>query len=1045
MNRSLFLALIFWGLTTTLTSAQTPSQNLPDTTLANQYFAKGEELAKKAQYDSAMVYLQKASAIYEKNEQWEAYVRCYNEMGNSAWRKGALDQAMELLDNALKIGVKRLGEQHPEVATSYNNIGVFYWSKSDYERALELYQKALNIRLITLGEQHPDVAKNYNNIGLVYSSKADYGQALEFYQKALNIKLTTLGEQHPSVATSYDNIGVVYENKGDYDRALEFHQKALNIRLITLSEQHPEVAKSYTRIGIIYYEKDDYDRALEFHQKALNIKLATLGEQHPEVAKSYTNIGNVYTDKGDYDRALEFYQNSLNIKLTTLGEQHPSVARNYNNIGVVYSKKGNYDLALEFYQKSLKTWLTTLGEHHPQVVMSYNNIADIYQKKGDHGLALEFFQKALNITVANFGQEHPSAAQLHNNIGNIYLEKGDYEHALSHYQKAIQANAPGFKESDPNRNPSLDNILSEQMLLETLELKARALVQRHEDSGNLRDLQAAFSIYELLAQLIDRMRSGYQAEGSKLFLAENANAIYEEAIRTALGLSRTTGDPQYKEQAFGFAEKAKAAVLWEALLDSRAKQFAAIPDTLLEKERELRIDLAFYDTRIQKEKLKPANRDSLMISEFENRYFDLNRRYEKLIERFERDYPKYYALKYQTRGVTIPELQQQLDDETTVLEYFAGDSTIYIFTISKTHFDVTTLPKDTLLESQIEQLRLGITQNHGEGDYQLYTRNAYQLYQTLFEPIEPRLHAQKIMIIPDGVLNNIPFETLLSADVTAAKAIDYRALPYLMKKYLISYAYSANLLAATTVQPQSQPPYDYLAFAPVFVDGLTSDSRGMDLLEGNHALDSTRTADKIYLPASKQEVLGIQELFQKSYGLVAKLSDWLLEEKTRVYLEKEANEGTLKREQLQNYRYLHLATHGFANQNTPDLSGLLLARDSVSVEDGVLHLPEIYNLDLNADLVVVSACESGTGKLAKGEGLIGLTRGFLYAGARNLLVSLWKVNDWSTADLMLACYTQILKGNSKAEALRDAKQHLMQSNPDYAKPYYWAPFILIGR
>jgi CHAT domain-containing protein/Tfp pilus assembly protein PilF len=956
MNRALFLTLIFWGLTT-LASAQTPSQTLPDTTLANQYFARGEELAKQAQYDSALVYLQKASSIYEKNAKWVAYVRGYNKMGECALRKGAFDQAMEWLNHALNIGVQRLGEQHREMATNYNNTGWVYWQKGDYDQALEFHQKSLDIRLTTLGEQHPEVARSYNNIGNVYSVKGDYERALEFYQKSLNIRLTVLGEKHLDVAASYNNIGNVYWNKGDHERALEFYQKSLHIRL------------------------------------------TVLGEQHPDVAASYNNIGTVYSSKSDYEPALEYLQKSLNIKLTTFGELHYSVALSYNNIGEVYYKKGDYVRALEFHQKTLNIGLAILGEQHPEVVNSYNN------------------------------------------IGNVYYQKGDYTQALRNYQKALRANASGFKHSDPYRNPSLDHLLSEERMLETLQFKTRTLVQRHAAFGKLDDLQAAFSTSQLLVQLIDRMRSGYKAEGSKLFLAEKASAVYEQAIETARKLYDITGGNEYRKSAFFFAEKAKAAVLWEALLDSRAKQFAGIPDSLLAKERELKIDLAYYGTRIQEEKRKPEKRDSRKISEFENRYFDLNRRYEKLIEQFERDYPKYYALKYQTRGITISELQPQLDEQTSILEYFAGDSTIYVFTISKTQFDVTKLPKDTLLESQIKQLRLGITRNQHEGDYQLYTRNAYQLYQKLFQPIEPRLRGQKLLIIPDGTLNNIPFETLLSADVAAAKTIDYRALPYLMKKYLISYAYSANLFAATTAQPLSPPPYDYLAFAPVFVEGLASDSRGTDLLEGNHALDSTRTADKIYLPASKQEVLGIEQLFQKSYDPVERL----LKKKTRVYLEKEANEENFKRAQLQNYRYLHLATHGFANKNTPDLSGLLLAHKRDSAEDGVLHLPEIYNLDLNADLAVVSACESGTGKLAKGEGLIGLTRGFVYAGARNLLVSLWKVNDWSTADLMLTCYTQMLQGKSKAEALRDAKQHLMQSNPDYARPYYWAPFILIGR
>ena len=1150
--------------------ARDQTQELADTTRANQYSANAKDFAEKAQYDSAIVYLQKAGIIYEKSEQWESYVRCLNKIGGNYWQKGEFDNALEWLGQAKGIGLQRLGEKHPEVAssyhsigavywrkgkydqaleylkkgldirlatlgeqhiqvassynsiglvyvsigeldkalafhqkaldirlgelgeqhlevaTSYQNIGIVYWKRAENDRALDLFQKALEIRKAILGEQHPLIAnsyntigavywnkgelrnalkffqksldvrkatlgdghfvlaESYNNVGLIYKRMGDSNRALELYEKALDIRLRTFGEQHPDVATSYNNIGSLYWDKGDYERALEFHQKALAIKLNVLGEQHIEVARSYLNLGRVYYKKGDYERAIEFHQKALNIRLSAFGEQHPDVVASYNDLASVYLQKGEYEQALEYHQKGLRVKLAVLGEQHPSVAGTYNNIGEVYVHTKDYDRALDFFQKSLKIRLNTEGPKHLDVAESYNNIGVTYYEKGDFDRALQFQRKALPIRLATQGEHHPEVAQTYYVCGNAYLGKSDFERALHSYQESLQANVPGFAESDPYSNPSLSNVLSEQELLRTLQGKAEVLIQRHTASGNLQDLQAAFSTAKLMVQLLDRMRSGFQAEGSKLLLAEKASTIFEKAIRAALGLSRLTGDSQYEAQAFGFAEKAKAAVLWEALQDSHAKQFAGIPDSLLDKERQLRIDLASYDTRIQEEELKLDKRDSLLINDFENRYFDLNRRYEKLIARFESDYPRYYTLKYQTRGLTVAELQKRIDDRTSVLEFFTGDSAIYVFTISKSDFEVTRVPRDSLLENQIEQLRLGITKNRGDGDYRLYTRTAHQLYQKLFLPVAPRLHTQKLVIIPDGILNTLPFETLLSAEVAAAETIDYKSLPYLMKKYDLSYAYSANLLWATAGQPKP-PPYDYLAFAPVFSSGLPDESRGMQLVKNNHALDSTRAASRIYLPASKQEVLGIRELFQKSHGLVARLSDWLLEKKTRVYLEQDANEENLKKQPLKNYRYLHFATHGFANKDAPDLSGLLLAQDSASVEDGVLHLPEIYTLDLNADLVVVSACESGAGKLAKGEGLIGLTRGFLYAGARNLLVSLWKVNDWSTADLMLGFYSRILQGNSKAAALRQAKLQLMQDRPDYAKPYYWAPFILIGR
>jgi CHAT domain-containing protein len=229
----------------------------------------------------------------------------------------------------------------------------------------------------------------------------------------------------------------------------------------------------------------------------------------------------------------------------------------------------------------------------------------------------------------------------------------------------------------------------------------------------------------------------------------------------------------------------------------------------------------------------------------------------------------------------------------------------------------------------------------------------------------------------------------------------------------------------------------------VFPAGLPADSRGADFVAANLAKDSVRTAGRVfgYLSASKQEVTGVLEQFKSRQGFFARWFD----NKAHAYLEHEAKEANLKSTALRDYRYVHFATHGLFNEKSPKLSGLVMAQDTTSNEDGILYLGEIYNLDLNADLVTLSACETGLGQIAKGEGIIGLTRGFLYAGAANLLVSLWQVNDQTTADLMVDFYGNMLNGQTKAVALRQAKLNLIRSHPEYAKPYYWAPFVLVGR
>ncbi len=1042
----------------TLLFAQTPVQDDPkkatytlqDTTLAVEYFDCAERLGKAAQYDSSNFYYKKANVIYEKlAEQHDELIilkkilQCNNRIAGNQIAKGQYESARKYLNKALEIGKKKTGEDDVEVAQIYNYTGMIYGRKGNYEQALDYFQKSLSINLRLLGEEHTNITKNYNYIGIMYWKKGNYDRALEFCQKSLSINIRLLGEQHLDVSHSYNNVGMVYWDKGDNDLALECYQKSLSIRLQSLGEEHPLVAGNYNNIGIIYQEKGDYDRALEYYKNYLWINLKLLGEEHPEVALSYNNIGVIYEIKGDYDRALEYHQKAVSIRLRLLGEDHPDIAQSYINIGLSYDEKGDYDRALEYFKKDLSIRLQLLGEEHPDISGSYNNIGNVYRNKGYYNRALEYHHKALTIDLKVFGTYHPDVADDYRRIAEVLYQKFDLDKALAYCQKSLISLVSGFDEQSFYFNPPLEGISSEIYLLNTLKLKAEVLARISEKTGR-EDLGMAFSTYQLAVELIDRMRTGYKAEGSRLFLGEGAVEIYEKAIVTALKLYEITQNKVYADTAFLFSEKGKASVLSQALQESQAKAFVGIPDSLLAKERQLRIDLAFYDTQIQKERQKKENQNETKIQDFESRYFSLSTEYESLIEELEKSYPKYYDLKYQTKTASIGELQERMDAQTTVVEYFTGEQSIYVFTVAKDHFAVTTVSKDSSLERDIERFRTGIDQH----DYELYITSAHRLYRTLIQPVRDHLMTESLIIIPDNIVANIPFEALLTEADGDTSSQDYASQPYLLKKFEICYAYSATLLLEPLNQGALEPPRDYLAYAPVFPDGIKVDTRAADLLRANQAPDSSRAA-RTHLPASRDEVLGIQELFRNSYGILDRLSDWLFDTKSRVYLESQADEENLKNAILKNYRYVHFATHGFANKNTPELSGLLLAQDSTSAEDDVLFLGEVYNLELNADLVTLSACESGIGKSVKGEGLMSLSRGFLYAGAQNLLVSLWKADDRATSELMLAFYEELIRGKSKAQALREAKLGLLDSqlHPDqeFADPSRWASFILIGK
>jgi CHAT domain-containing protein len=302
-----------------------------------------------------------------------------------------------------------------------------------------------------------------------------------------------------------------------------------------------------------------------------------------------------------------------------------------------------------------------------------------------------------------------------------------------------------------------------------------------------------------------------------------------------------------------------------------------------------------------------------------------------------------------------------------------------------------------------------------------YAQTGHDLYQLLLAPVESRTNGKDLIIIPDGPLSVVPFDALLERRVNP-QGDSGGALPYVLRDHAVSYAYSATVLLQGLRRNIERPADAFVGFAPGFAE----------------------TADRAQsvrpLPASRQEVTNVREMFDDRAGF---FGGWF-SDRSRIYVGADATAGRVKSAGLERYRYVHLATHAVVDENHPALSRLLFAAENGSADYGVLTLGDVYNLRLTADLVVLSACDTGRGEIARGEGIIGLTRGFLYAGASSLLVSLWPVSDEATARLMLDFYTELLKGQTKARALREAKLRSLTRNPEHAKPFYWSSFVLVG-
>lgn len=1016
-----FSSIIFFLLLSPFAHAQDYDHDMDK---ASAFYQRGIDLKNHYQLDSAAYYLKEAASLFKAHEAWENYLILQNEVGAVMIAKGDLDKAVTFFENELGEAATHFDENNEYSANLYNNLGLAHFLKGDVDDALDIYDRALSIRMAIGDKESIFMSNLFNDMGNGYSEKGEFELALDYYQKALKIRKKVLGDKHPETALSYNNLGIVYEAQGQYDLAIQYHQKAVEIQKNTFGEDYPELAKYYQGIGNAYMDKGELDLAMDYYMKAYTINKKNYGESNLLIAKNLIAIGNVYTAKDDYEGAIDAFQKALKIQKHSLDANHPDLAMTYNNIGNVYNKNGEYDLALAFYLNALQIKEAVVGEEHPEIADYYNNIGNIYSSKGDYEQALDYQQKGLDLKIMFFGNRHPAVVLPYLNMGNIYYETGEYDKALVEFQNSLSANVKGFNPEATNFyvNPSLTtNYYDAKKLLASLQGKAKAFVGRYKTDTLEANLIAAFKTYQKCDTLIGIIRKTTISKSDKIELGKIASKIYDEGIDVCSklhNLNKGSDKGLYLKNGFYFSEKNKAGVLLEAIAAVEAKKFSGIPDSLLVIEKTQKEHIAHFEKKLA----ETYNADE--EREIRNKLFELKKVYAKLIKSFERDYPKYYEMKHSNNFVTVKALQEILPKDAAIRSYFLGDNSISIFTLSKDSIFFNQVEKEDDFNFKVFSLRKLITSGTVE-DVRSYHAEAREFYKKLFPSPLPE-NIDKLLIIPDGNLGLIPFEALLYEDYSG-KVGDFGNYPYLIKRYSFAYSYSANLfyknIKRTMSAENSLAENNWLGVAPVF--------NGVKNMKINDVYISP-------LPATEHEVKTINQEFKRNN----------LPSEYKIF--NDASEQFLKSDSIKKYKFLHIATHGFVNSEKPELSGIILSGDKSGGNDGILYSGEIYNLELNADLVVLSACETGLGKISKGEGIIGLTRALLYAGTNNILVSLWKVSDSSTSKLMIDFYDNFLKKEENkpvqfaySDYLREAKLNMIKDKK-FGHPFFWSPFILIG-
>lgn len=956
-----------------------PKWELP---LGPIYHAKGRLWQEQRNFPSSTEWLERGELIFNQSgSDWDSlrYV-CQADLAVNRSRLGDHAEGLEQLDQALKAYQQRVKTPSLALARMYRHRGTILRNLDRRAAATDAVQQALEIHRQLVNEQHPEIATDYHNLGVFGLEQGNNRQAIHYFEASLNILRPIQGEKESRVAFIYNNLGVLHRRTGDYEQALVHFQKALQICLELFGPRHPILLNFYGNIATIYLAQKRFTEAEANTRAGLAIALEQLGPRDQSTGSLYNDLGVLALERGQYNDALEFFERALEIRREELGDAALLTAQVRINIGAAYRRKGA-----------------------PQK-------------------ALEVLQTGIDQTKAITGPYHPYLAEGYNFTGDVYLNLGQYGRAIEYYQQAVQARVPGYQPETPEDLPDLDLIQEEDRNL-LYALQQLGTAYRQIDSRDQACLRVAQGYYDRALEIMERMQRSYSGQSARIDLLRSFGEIWKEAFDLLGQRYQLSRDPRLREQAFELAERGKSSLLDAALREASARRYAGIPDRLLEQELQLRQQLSDLRRSAFEEQRKGVAMDSTVYLEWQSQLFQRQQTYDSLIVHLEKAYPAYYELKYGRSVPRLSKVQAALEEEEWLLEYVQSAHTLHCLRISRDSVQWVQQPIDLVFDEQIREYRsfLGAPDREvGTAGIRAFADLSHSLYQQVLGPVLRRVptHVARLTIVPDGPLGYLPFETLLEqADSTAGS---YRNLPYLFKRYSVSYANSAALKYTQRPVHRQRASRLFAGFAPTFERPLEVPTIA------SRSGDSTVFSPLQY---SASEVAAIQSILGGKAFLGA------------------ASSESQFRSAVSDYRILHFATHGFVNNTNPQYSGLALQPPTDQpgtgrTGDGFIYAYELYNLELAAQLVVLSACNTGVGELVSGEGIRSLARAFQYAGCPNLLTSLWAVDDASTQQWMVAFYSALEQGQPPQAALQSARQSFLEQS-DLDHPYYWGGLVLI--
>lgn len=891
----------------------------------------------------------------------------------------------------------------------------------------------------------------YNRLGDYYRQRKEYDEAWVYLLKGFELADKLGRTDYAATTRNYNYLIDICYQKGDIKKAVEILEDVGDF-VVSHPEKKPvEQVNYYFQMGQIMRFLGESKRGIAYLEKAIFVaKNEPFEKRDRALTNLYKVVGFSYMDNRDLDKAIFCFKQCNELAQNQDGEKAAQMSiSSLTSIGSALITKKEYQSAAQYLNKadSLLQIAVTQSEDTDYLFHEFRGIrwnqAELSYELGDLEQAKKYFLDLVNNYPVEGKEWHDDQAYYY--LGKIHEKQGNLKAALKYNHQALIVSCKTFAAEDYFELPTHDDFREMRDLYSILDQKAqllaRASVTKSEKDKKRRHYVAALKASDLFDQLhANNLRTmNLIRDGQTKSLINQSTKNFQSGLLIAHDFYQLEPTKALLDKSFYYTQKMKAQQLWLTLMDSEATEFGKLPNELLAREKELLADIQHYEQKVLEAK---KNQDSVALDLYVNTYlFDSKRAYNALIQEMESNYPEYYEAKYNFVPETDASLQNLLNEKELLLEYVFADSFLFIFTLAQNQpLQLQKIPLDTLTAEHIDAFnkRLQRSSWMRRSSREQFINLSYALYQQFVEPIADQIaDKERLIIIGDGMTNYIPFEVLIPTDEFSS----FQDLDYLIKKHEISYHYSASLFAKARKNTVTETS-GVFAFAPVYDQtepGLASAEVAM-----NQPSNSFRAFDQnghySPLPESEQEVKDIYSLFEEKNP-----------NSNLLALRDEAHESALKANLEQPYRFVHLAGHSFADLDNPKFSGIACFEQSTSVqdstemeEDGTLYTGEIYNLALQADLVTLSSCESGYGKMEVSEGLLGLNRAFIYAGTPNVVFSLWKVYDKVSAELMVDFYENILSGKTYPASLRQAKLNLLKQEAT-AAPHFWAPYLFIGR